>query len=223
MKDGNTRIIRTPGPYSTLPNHVVKNPNLSWKAKGILLYITNRPDGWELNYTDFINRSTDGKSSVQSGLKELQEEGYLEIHRNRGKKGKYTHTEWVISLNKPEVENLHEDNRPYSNKEVSNREPNGSSKKEQQKKIVEYLKNTNLDRKTCWAMAGKWLNDYSYESTIAALKEINSKDKWSMLNERDKGGIIGYIVEVIKNAESYGQQSEEELMIENKRRALGLD
>lgn len=98
-------------------------------------------------------------------------------------------------------------------------EPKGSlSKKDKMGEIVEYLDNSNLNRKTKWAIAGKWINNYKFRKIMNALKEIDSKNKWDMLNERDKGGIIGYIVEVIKNS---GDGDQEDLSNQSKREAMG--
>jgi hypothetical protein len=37
----------------------------------------SKPDGWDLNKTDLINKFTDGWESIQTGMKELQKCGYL--------------------------------------------------------------------------------------------------------------------------------------------------
>ena len=64
-------------PYVMIDRRPIDNPELSFKAKGILTYLLSRPDGWEVNLVDLANRSTDGISSVRAGAKELQEAGHL--------------------------------------------------------------------------------------------------------------------------------------------------
>ncbi|MCR4314340.1 MAG: hypothetical protein NUV84_03780, partial [Candidatus Uhrbacteria bacterium] len=49
------------------------NPNLSYKAKGILTYILSRPDGWEVNITDLKNHGKEGAAALRTGLRELRE------------------------------------------------------------------------------------------------------------------------------------------------------
>lgn len=64
-------------PYVMIDRRPVDNPLLSYKAKGILIYLLSRPDGWEVNLEDLAKRSTDGLSAVKSGVKELKDAGHL--------------------------------------------------------------------------------------------------------------------------------------------------
>jgi hypothetical protein len=59
--------------------HVKKNSHnyrrdtrLSWKARGILAYLLQHEDDWEVSVQDLVAQSTkDGRMSVQSALQEL--------------------------------------------------------------------------------------------------------------------------------------------------------
>lgn len=55
-----------------------EDARLSWKAKGLLAYLLAKPDNWQIRRDDLIIRAADGKDSISSGLKELEEFGYLE-------------------------------------------------------------------------------------------------------------------------------------------------
>jgi hypothetical protein len=66
----------------------VEDPRLSWKAVGLLAYIISKPDGWVVHEKDLINRHTDGRDAVRSGLKELRECGYMEKVAVRDETGK---------------------------------------------------------------------------------------------------------------------------------------
>jgi hypothetical protein len=81
--------------YTQINNSVAENSTLSWKAKGILLYMMSRPDGWEMNKTDLINRATDKEVSVDNGLKELKQNKYLYIRKYRNEKGHFEGWEWI--------------------------------------------------------------------------------------------------------------------------------
>lgn len=81
--------------YTVINNFICFDKRLSWKAKGIWLYAFSRPDDWEFHMNDLINQSTDGKDSVTSGLKELEECGYLTRDQKRDN-GKYSKAEWVF-------------------------------------------------------------------------------------------------------------------------------
>ncbi len=91
--------------YTVVNNFICKDKRLSWKAKGIWLYAFSRPDDWEFNLTDLINQSTDGKESVSSGLKELEESGYLQRDQKR-EDGKFSKAEWVFYETPVELKKL---------------------------------------------------------------------------------------------------------------------
>ncbi len=79
----------TRAPFTIVPNAVMDDDRLSWKAKGILAYLLGKPDGWIVRVQDLVNRGNDGKSAVRAALDELREAGYvfLETHRDNGKFG----------------------------------------------------------------------------------------------------------------------------------------
>lgn len=75
--------------YTVVNNFICTDKRLTYKAKGIWLYAFSRPDNWEFYLSDLINQSADGKSSVQSGLKELERFGYLERTLEKNMKGQF--------------------------------------------------------------------------------------------------------------------------------------
>jgi hypothetical protein len=70
------RVQKLPRNFVMLDKGFLENPNLSWKAKGILAYLLSKPDNWKVIIGDIVKYSTDGKSSIYSGLAELKEHGY---------------------------------------------------------------------------------------------------------------------------------------------------
>jgi hypothetical protein len=83
--------------YTTVNNFIATDCRISWKAKGLWLYAFSRPDDWSFNLQDLINRSTDGKDGVMTGLKELEEFGYLQRSRFRNEDGSFARgAEWVF-------------------------------------------------------------------------------------------------------------------------------
>lgn len=75
--------------FLQLHNSVVNDPNLSFKAKGILAYIVSKPDSWVVRINDLCNHSTDGEESIRSGLKNLQQHGYARLVRGGENGGGY--------------------------------------------------------------------------------------------------------------------------------------
>lgn len=85
MSEGSIyRITKNPdNPYVMVNKGFVNNPQLSWKAKGILLYLLSKPDDWKVYHKDIIKHSTDGRDSVTSGIAELVKYGYIIRHLRR--------------------------------------------------------------------------------------------------------------------------------------------
>jgi len=85
----------TETPYVMIDRRPIGNPDLSFKAKGILTYLMSRPDGWEVNITDLLKHGKDGEAAIRSGLKELREAGHMkyETSRNEGRI-----TGWIIRV-----------------------------------------------------------------------------------------------------------------------------
>ncbi len=82
-------------PFVMIDHRPIGNPNLSFKAKGILSYLLSRPDGWEVNVPDLVNHSTDGAASIRSGLKELRDARHIAYNPTR--QGGYI-KKWVIEV-----------------------------------------------------------------------------------------------------------------------------
>lgn len=84
QKEFDLVIKRKKKGFTQVFNHFLEDPTLSWKAKGIYIYILSRPDNWKLNIkSDVTKRSTDKERAIYSGLKELIEQGYISRTRNK--------------------------------------------------------------------------------------------------------------------------------------------
>jgi hypothetical protein len=49
--------------FSQIPNDILKDPNLSWSAKGVLCYLLSKPDNWTCSFTDIVKN---GKREIDS-------------------------------------------------------------------------------------------------------------------------------------------------------------
>lgn len=73
-------IIRGPRPtdqYTLIHSAALADGALSFKARGILAYILTLDDGQEISPDRITKSGIDGERAVKSGLKELQDAGYL--------------------------------------------------------------------------------------------------------------------------------------------------
>jgi len=64
-------------PFTQTPNKLINSKRLSFKAKGIFTYLQSKPKGWKFSVERIAKDFPDGIDSVQSGLHELEEFGYL--------------------------------------------------------------------------------------------------------------------------------------------------
>lgn len=70
-------------PFVQIDKKMLSDEQISWKAKGILSYLLSKPDDWITYISDLEKRSTDGRDSVRSGFKELENAGYISKKRLR--------------------------------------------------------------------------------------------------------------------------------------------
>lgn len=109
------------GKYTVLNNGIFRDENLSAKSLGILAKMLSLPDNWEFSETGLCSIfKKDGRDSIRSGLKELEENGYLVRSRVRDESGKLTSVEWTVS-DKPMLENPMLENPMLENPMLENR------------------------------------------------------------------------------------------------------
>lgn len=73
-------IIRAPrrrDNFTIINNDIIRNHHLSWKARGLLVYLLSQPDNWRTSSAHLASISPEGIHAVRTGLKELEEYGYL--------------------------------------------------------------------------------------------------------------------------------------------------
>ncbi|QGH73071.1 MAG: DnaA [Podoviridae sp. ctviO18] len=64
-------------PFTQVANEVLNDKSLSWKAKGLFAYLFSKPDGWQFSGDRISKDSSDGRKATHSGLKELEDKGYI--------------------------------------------------------------------------------------------------------------------------------------------------
>lgn len=90
------KIVHRSHPFVQIDKTPLEDPALSWRAKGILAYLLSRPPTWKAQSSDLMNHSTDRKTSVRNGLRELRKAGYAQLNTLQDKNGRLRGTEWVV-------------------------------------------------------------------------------------------------------------------------------
>jgi len=63
--------------FTQVSNKILNDKSLSWKAKGIWSYLYSKPEDWDFSGKRICKDSIDGKSATYSGIKELEQRGYI--------------------------------------------------------------------------------------------------------------------------------------------------
>lgn len=82
-------------PYSVIRNGVINDHRLSFKARGLLVYILSKPDGWRTNSAHLAQIGPDGRDAVRTGLEELRQAGYLDRTKAQDAAGRWSTTTTV--------------------------------------------------------------------------------------------------------------------------------
>ncbi|MEE8843214.1 MAG: conserved phage C-terminal domain-containing protein [Lentilactobacillus sunkii] len=90
-------IKKTRENYTNVSNQLVRDQRLSWKARGIFVYLWSQADNWQFYVGEVQQHATDGKDALQSGLKELEKLGYLLRRTKFTDSGKIRGIDWILS------------------------------------------------------------------------------------------------------------------------------
>lgn len=122
-------VLRNPNKdrFTVVDNAALRDENISLKARGLLVTMLSLPDNWKFSENGLCSIfQKDGQASVRSGLKELEENGYLVRARERDSLGRVTNVSWTIydypHLGNPSMDKPNLDNRPQLNTKESNTE-----------------------------------------------------------------------------------------------------
>lgn len=80
--------------FTQIPNDLLRNPEISGKAKSIQCILLSNKDGWKSYINGLKNFMSEGETAIRSGLGELEQHGYLKRIRYRNKETK----QWVGSF-----------------------------------------------------------------------------------------------------------------------------
>lgn len=100
-------------PFTQVPNSLLYDPDISFKAKGLWAYMSAKPDGWNFSADRIATETKEERKAILAGLKELSGAGYITAKKLKDGRIEYTlHWEVVrTSMSEPELENL----KPSSN------------------------------------------------------------------------------------------------------------
>lgn len=86
-------IIRSARPtenFTIISNDLINDTRLTWKARGILIFILSKPDGWRTHSAGLAAYGIDGIHAIRTGLQELERAGYIRRVKSRHPDGTIT-------------------------------------------------------------------------------------------------------------------------------------
>ena len=101
-------IIRSARPhqnFTVIHNELIDDTRLSWKARGLLVYLLSKPDHWRTTTAYLASQGADGIDSVKAGMRELELYGYVKRLRKQNPSGHWS-TQTVVFDRPQPVDNI---------------------------------------------------------------------------------------------------------------------
>lgn len=106
--------------YTTMSNYHLKDKNISLKAKGLLSIMLSLPEEWHYSVDGLTTICKESKNTVNSVLKELEDNGYL-LRQRKYVDGKISEWEYLIFENNDNHDDyLHPKNLYPKNEDIEN-------------------------------------------------------------------------------------------------------
>ncbi|MFF3617268.1 hypothetical protein [Streptomyces sp. NPDC002580] len=83
--------------FTQIANGLFRDRRLSFKAQGLFGLISTHRNGWRMSIPDLARRGREGEAAIKSGLKELEQYGFLHRERERHPDGTLGATAYAIT------------------------------------------------------------------------------------------------------------------------------
>lgn len=99
------KVPENPKNYTMIHNEVAKRTDLSARAKGIYYYIATLPPDWKLHVQELESHFTEGRTAINTALKELIRAGYIVRQQQRNEKGVIIGTTYIGNWTVDNIDN----------------------------------------------------------------------------------------------------------------------
>jgi hypothetical protein len=118
--------------FTVVDNHYLKCKELSLRSKGLFTQLLSLPESWVYSIAGLACLSRDGADSIRSGIRELEQAGYITRTPRRDHDGRFCGYEYLIrespglpmperpSTETPTTDVPAQAEQPQSNKNISN-------------------------------------------------------------------------------------------------------
>ena len=150
---------RIDGPYTVIGNAAAQDSEISWKAKGLLIYLLSLPKNWNIRISELANHATDGYDSTKRAMDELLAAGYIQrgsrVRKPDGKLGDYV---YLVTGVRDEMPNLEKPSQEKPSQEKPSQEkPSQENRQLQKKQRTKETKN-KLNTENITAFESWWID-----------------------------------------------------------------
>lgn len=91
--------------FTRIPNEWLRDPNLGFRAKGLLAYLLSHEVGYTITIGQIERETGDGRHAIRSAIDELVASGYLRTERTHDERGWNAGLAWFLQDPNPKSEN----------------------------------------------------------------------------------------------------------------------
>jgi hypothetical protein len=106
--------------FTVLPNAMLRDKTLSFKARGLLAMVLSNTGSWEVTKTWLEEQGTEGRDAMNSALKELMAKRYVTLHKERDAENRFARCVWEFYDTPQEPESHNTGSRAVGNPSVGN-------------------------------------------------------------------------------------------------------
>ena len=183
--------------YVKIPNDLVDDSTISWKAKGLFCHMASKPDHWNFTVRSLASQFPDGKSAIFAALDELKQRGWITFTKRANGQGKY---KLETSLDPesdnqyeamPESDNRTEHDHPESDNRIKEGEPESDNPDLGYRTLrkSERISNTDaLSNKDLYKGNKNSFNEKQQQHDYAVIPESSTRyDEKTLINEAISG------------------------------------
>ena len=176
--------------FTMVPNEMI-NDNLSWSARGMLLYLCSKPSDWEVNISDLIKQTEGsekrtGRDAVRNIINELVKKCYMRKTQKR-LSGKFDNVDYEVSFlpftEKPLTAKPLTANPTQQSKDIKQSKDNKRSLVPSETKRIKFKFNDNDLKLAEWMFSrvlvinpsAKKPNPENWANTVRLMREIDNR------------------------------------------------
>jgi hypothetical protein len=88
---------RLAGNFTQIPNNLIRNPDLSAKSLGVIVYLLSLPPGFRISLQGLCKARKEGEAAMRTAIQELERLNYMMIVRERSDSGRFIGSRWIVS------------------------------------------------------------------------------------------------------------------------------